>query len=437
MVPEQDATKHLLLKAGLHGCSLDQDGFPLPGVIIRHFREQMKYFDPDEKKEKTWTQVDLARRLKVSEVTVRLMETQNKGLDSLKRRRLLSTILKIPPVLLGLGSLPDLTEYLKHSQNGEIALSSASVALKSGAIEPSTIKLYQDAFLVYSEMHSTATAQDALFDIGQWIGRIKDDTDRAQPSQKPFLYRTLWGFHDLNAKIYSDDLNDWARSFDHLNTALELANLLNDNDLRAASLYRSGQIRFAQRNFTLAKSDLDGAVAYAKNGSPHIKGAIFAAAGLAYALVETDMAGKVTAQRLFDQAEPYASVAGNTDEHIIKFGMGKYLLERADALISLGRPAKALEILDEAESGLDSAQKRRIAYLNILRAECYTKLKRPEYDTALGLLLDAFDASQTIKSGFNIGHIERLHKLLGASSYGTSPAVADLGISLREWRNLK
>src|SRR5262245_41462839 len=130
MVLEHNATKHLLFKAGLQDWPLDQDGFPLPGVVIRHFRERMKYYDPGEKKEKTWTQVDLARRLKVSEVTVRLMETQNQGLDSMKRRRLLASILNIPPVLLGLGSLQELNGYLQYYPEGELASVSAPGGLK-------------------------------------------------------------------------------------------------------------------------------------------------------------------------------------------------------------------------------------------------------------------------------------------------------------------
>jgi transcriptional regulator with XRE-family HTH domain len=436
MVPSQETVYNLLAKAGFPDFPLDKRGFPSPGVVVRHFRERMTYVDPGDQKEKNWTQMDLAKRLGVSEVTIRLMEKQNKGLDSMERRRLLADILHIPPALLGLGSLFDLMEFLSHHQGATKALVSAPTPVKGNSVDNKTIQLYQDAFLVYSDMHSTSTAQDALFEIEQWIERITSDLTIAQLSQRPLLQRTLWDFHSLSAKIYSDDLCNWVKSFDHLNASLQLADVLNNNDLRAASLYRSGQIRFAQRNFTLAKSDLDGAVTYAKNGSPIIKGAVFAAAGLAHALVNKDIADVTYAQRLLDQAETCAAQANTTDEFIIKFSIGKYLLERSDALIALGRPAKALELLDDAEIGLDPTQRRRIAYLNILRADAYMKLKRPEFDSALLLLEDSFAVSTAIKSEYNIAYIERLYKILGASNYGSSPAVADLGISLREWRSL-
>src|SRR5215470_13345686 len=88
----------LLTSAGLPKFPLDDYGFPQPGVVIRYFRERMKYIDPEDHKEKHWRQIDLAERLGVSEVTIRLMETKSNSLDSIERRRVLADILKIPPV---------------------------------------------------------------------------------------------------------------------------------------------------------------------------------------------------------------------------------------------------------------------------------------------------------------------------------------------------
>lgn len=107
------------------------------------------------------------------------------------------------------------------------------------------------------------------------------------------------------------------------------------------------------------------------------------------------------------------------------------------ALIALERPGKALEFLDNAEDELEPTQKLKLAFLNIARAECYMKLKRPEFDRALELLVDAFDASKAINSEFNVGHVQRLYNALGTSSYGSSPQVADLGIALKEWHRRK
>lgn len=426
--------KNLLKQAGLPDFELDDEGYPNPGTVVRYFRGKMTYTDSRDGKEKSWTQADLAKRLGVSEVTVRTMENANAGLDSMAKRRLLISILKIPPILLGLGSVADLAEFLKSHEEG--AIRAAPSTLNSGGyVGKETLHLYQNAFMIYSEMHSTSTAQDVIFDIEQWMSRIKTDLSRANERQKRHLYTTLWDFHALSAKIYSDDLGDWNQAFDHLNAAMELANLLESNDLRAASLYRSGQIRCQQRNFFLAKSDLDAALQFAKNAQPQLKGATYAAAGLAHALVVSDGAGRLYAQSLLDQAgKIVTSSSGDPDEYGVRFSTGKYLIEKADALLTLGRPGKALEVLDDAEEGTDSTQKRRLAYIDILRAEANLRFKKPELEQAVALLQKAFTASSAIKSEYNIGYIERLHRELVRSPYGNSADVVDLRLALSNWR---
>jgi hypothetical protein len=85
----------LLKQAGFPDFPLDDESFPDPRVVVRYFREKMVYIDPDDGKQKSWTQADLARRLGVSEVTVRIMENNGAGLDSIAKRRLLASVLTL------------------------------------------------------------------------------------------------------------------------------------------------------------------------------------------------------------------------------------------------------------------------------------------------------------------------------------------------------
>lgn len=431
-IPTHFSIAVLLKRAGLPEFPLDEYGFPQPGAVVRYFREQMKYIDPEDHKEKCWRQVDLAERLGVSEITVRLMETKNNGLG-FERRRLLADILKIPPILLGIGSLADLEEFLKQYEAAPGTTISAPATLKRTHVEKETIQLYQDAFSIYNEKHATSTAHHALFGMGQWIGRITSDLDRANIQQQRDLQRLLWDFHVLSARVYSDGLCDWDNAFAHLDAAIEQANLLNSDDLRALSLYRSGQIRLEQWNFQLAKVDLDAALGYAKKGHPSLKRAILASAGLIHALVDKDEAGKAYARSLIEEAGDYFSGEEPPDEYALRYNLGKYLTVKADALITLGRPGKALEVLDDAEIEANRLETRRVAHIDILRAEANIKLKRPQYDTATQLLMGAFGVSSNIKSEYNIGYISRLYTLLAKSSYGNSTQVSDLGIALRNW----
>lgn len=428
------------MRAGFPDFPLDDEGFPLPGSVIKYYRDKMKYRDPIDGKEKSWTQADLAKRLAISEVMVRLMETQNASLDSITRRRLLADLLKIPPVLLGIGTLDELMEFLKHHEEGTASLSaiSASTITKGSYIEKETISLYRDAVALYSEIHLTGTAQDSLFEIERWIGRITGNISRANAYQKHQLQDVLWDFYDLSAKIYSDDLGKWKPALDYLNAEMEVATLIDSNELRTASLYRSGQMKFAQRQYFSAKVDLDGAVLYAQQAQqmdPQLKSAVFAAAGLAHALVNKDEAGKTEIQRLLDTAEAVVT-AGNVQGNgrFVRFNLGKYLLEKADTLIAMNRPSTALRVLDDASESIDPVQRRRHAYIDILRAEANMYLKRPKLDVATDFLTGAFDVSKVIKSEFNISYITRLYGVLREGSYGNSTDVADLGLAIRNWR---
>lgn len=344
-------------------------------------------------------------------------------MDSIARRRLLVDLLKIPPALLGLASLPGLQESLASSEN---ALQS-----RVSLAESNRIKLYQDAFAVYSQMHLVRTAQDALPEIEGWIARIQDEIDTSTtPSRELLLAK--WRLHALCAKIYGEDACSWLEASEHLNASLELATAVQSADLQAASLYRSSAVHVAQKNLALAKTELDGALLYANGAQSHIRGAVFVDAALVHASLATDGASVTSAQRLLDQAEKYTDRP--FDDGVMNFSAGKYQLIKARTLLALNRPGKALECLDDAEADISQKERRRLAILTIFQAECYIKMKRPEYDTALLLLMDALTTSREIKSTFNIKHIQRLYRMLHASNYGTSPQVADLALRLRELR---
>lgn len=418
---ERDGFSKLLKKAGLPEFSMGEDGFPVPGQVIRCYREQMVYTDRCDKV-RCWTQADLARRLNLSELSVRYMETRNTGLDSIERRRVLASLLKIPPALLGLSSLEDLPE------NFDKYIQAPTNVQNSHGKNVGNVQLYRDAFTVYSLQHNTYTAQDALLDIEQWITRIQADLSGVQSQQQAELSSILWNFHALSAKIYGEDLCQWKPAFEHLNASLEIATALNNCDLQASSLYRSGAVYVARKNLALAKSSIDGALSYMKKAQDHIKGAVCVDAALIYASTSTDMGGVTYAHRLLDQAELYISKPVN--DGVMNFSVGKYHLIKARTLIALNRPGKALECLEDAQSDITPNERRRLAFLDIMWAECYTKMKRAEYDKAVNLLMEALITSKAIKSTFNITHISRLYKIVSESAYGNSPEIADLGMQL-------
>lgn len=81
---------------------LGPDGFPLPGQVIRHYRQKKL-----KENGKAWTQRDLALKLGKQELAIREMELRDTGLQDIARRRFLAELLAIPPELLGLATAPE------------------------------------------------------------------------------------------------------------------------------------------------------------------------------------------------------------------------------------------------------------------------------------------------------------------------------------------
>ncbi|SRR5216683_623035 len=371
-----------------------------PGAVIKHYREQMKYIDPTDGKEKHWTQKDLATRLGLAEITITLMETQNKGLDSLERRRAIATLLKIPFELLGLASLEKIT-------------------IKQTKVNDELIELYKDALDIYKDKFIDRSIRGSIRTIETWIDRIGESIQSANSIQKPNLLNILWDFHILAARTYGYDLCNWIKTHEQLNKAREIAEILDNANLRCTGLYYSGNFYVKQDKPLLAIVEFDASIAQAKKADPQIIGNIYGYASLAYATGARDLSSITYAQKLLEDSGKY--IDGNGYQECV------HLKHCAKALIALKRYSKALDFISDAE---DKCEDDRLGeYLNILRAECYIEKKKPEYDIATSMLNSVV---QSTKEQSHIDHIIRLHHKLEASSYGNAPDVADLGISLKK-----
>jgi tetratricopeptide (TPR) repeat protein len=355
---------------------------------------------------------------------VNLMENKNQGLDSIERRRTLANILKIPPVLLGLGSL-DLIVAIATGQEAPPSM----VEEKRTLVGKESLKRYQSTFKVYQTLFAQGLTYASFADIERWTQTLASETREVQTAQKSAFLRTLWDFEILCAKAASSDLGDYARSIEHLNNALEIATLLDNRDLQAVCLHYLSGVHERQGRPALAKVDLEGALMYAKGALPQTKGAIYLDVADSHAQ-ETSLSAETLAQRFLDEAQKYAGAS--SDLQTLKLGNGLFLLRKAINLLILGRPARALECVDEAETYLTT--KRLLVFADILRANCYINLRKPEYEKAVDLLAEAITASQTLRIERHLGHIERLYGKLAASSYGNAPAVADLALALRQVR---
>lgn len=413
-------TLELLGQAGLPQFVLGQDGYPLPGKVIKYYREQMKYIDRDGK-EKHWTQADLARQLALTEIMVNLMENKNQGLDSIERRRTLSTILRIPPVLLGLGSLDEIVEIVTGQSNEQ-----KSSEIKHTKITKHDIKGYQKTLRVYTALFAEGMSFTSISAVERIASKIYDIAQNTDKVYREDILRVLWDFEMLRAKIYGSDFTDWQMTFKHIDNAIDIAVLLDDKNLQAISLYNSGLYHLRQGKIGLAKVDIDGALLYSKGAFPQVKGVIYTLSSW-YHQKTGDL---FISQKMYEEAEKYVGM--KSERAPIKFGKGTYLIGKGELLIHMNRPVKALEYLDDAERHISSSQRRLYMYLDIVRARCFIEMKRPEYEQTTNILRAVIADNRQMVVARNMNHIKKLYQKLANSSYGNSPEVSELGIELKD-----
>lgn len=414
----------LLAQMGLPAFKLGADGYPLPGQVVKYYREKMTYTDPKDHKVRHWTQADLAAQLGLKEIMVNLMENKHRGLDSVDRRRTLATILRIPPALLGLGSFDQIVEIA----TGQNITATKQGNTKRARIGKDTIKLYQDTFDIYKRMYGEGMSYAIVHELEKWTKRIEEDTANVNAQDKDALLRIAWKYEILCAKMFSADIADWSKTFEHVDNAREIATTLADRDLQAASLCHAGTFHFRQGRLGLAKMDIDGALLYAKGALPQTKGIIYSKSACICA-DDVSSSGMTLVQNIFDEAEKYTDA--KSELRTISFGKDDFYLDKSYVLLAFNRPAKALELINDAEIHINSSNKRHLVFLDILRAKCYITQKKPEYEQAVSLLESAIEDSKELRVARNIDHIEKLYTKLLASPYGNAPDVASLGSALQ------
>lgn len=401
---------------------LNEQGFPFPGEVIRYYRERMTYTDSTGK-QRHWTQADLAKRLNVSEITVRLMETQNKYLTLIERRQTIAALLKIPPALLGLASLDDFQRILQQHHAEDTSITSAK-----NAVSASEIQFYRDALPAFKNAYEQGVLLPQTME--SWITCMNNTIKQIHAKPKNDTLAILAHYHIITANIYSSDLQNWVKSIEHLDMAKHIANTLNYHELLAVAHHYAGEMYLNQGNNLLARAELDFALSLSKSASPQVKGSILTYVALSHALTGTDEADRLYVRKLLDESEKYAT--RNIDSNMLmKFDNTQRLANSADTLIALKRYEAALDRIYDAEE-FSSTRKRWIEYLKILRAECYIKQRKAEYEQAIELLTQILENNKNIQ--YYVDYVARLHKLIVASSYGNAPDVADLEMMLRKLR---
>jgi transcriptional regulator with XRE-family HTH domain len=421
--------------------TVQKDGWPNAGEIIRHYRKSRKM-----------SAKELARRYGESigePVTARWilkMEQQNKIPADITRRRALATILNIPPVLLGLASLDQLARVPTHS----VETHSAPMTVKSATLVD--ITKFEQQIRVYWLL--SYAGEESLEDI---VADINDLEQFEHQSNGQFQRRArliLNGYYQLASDITRHQGN-FTVAWTYANQAVRVTKLIGLNDFLAAALYRRGYVNLEwgiwgnsvklgnmnaepdRAKIEAALSDFEESLLHAR---PQLKGAIW----LELSRAEGILQNPSLTLRLSSQAEDMIGVSGTIAdplEQILVEGalnslsQGMYLLGRAASFIVIGHTTSAIEVLDDLDElkngqGIARNQARRLAYADTLRAEA--SLGTKDYFTAATRAVSALETFREIDTVERIAWINSIHSRL-VEKAGQHPEVKALGKMLADY----
>lgn len=401
------------LAEGFPAFQSGSDGYPLPGEVIRHYRRQ-KWNSAPPKTRQEWSLKGLAEVLKLSESTIRQMEQSN-HVDTITRRRILTSLLGIPPALLSLDSL-------KHPW--PISLKTVNLGTEDIARHQQRLTRLWNG---YFRDHGQNEQQVAITRISE--------LSRTMPliSQR----KELMAIQIIYYAYYADTLREQAnfsQAISQLTLALERGKEIENNSIVAMLLLRRSSAHRGNGDDRAALLDIEQAQQLTTYTYTGLQQEIISSAGYMLSRLAQDATDITRSLKLFDQAGMIARKGQiEEDPYFLNANLGYYHLRRAKAYLVLSKRNKSF--LSDAWNEIELARKltpsyftRRHALNNFTQAQvCFQSGEYPESTT---LALDTLPVFKAIKSRSGLHSLAGLYRSLAQSNYKTSPFVARLGYEL-------
>jgi tetratricopeptide (TPR) repeat protein len=442
--------------------SVQEDGWPNAGEVQRHFRllrkltpeafgaeysEGLKKLGKQNKKGKSGLDQ------KITASWVLNMEKQNRVPTDIERRRLISQILQIPPILLGLASV----------ENVQINTQASVLSVPTPILHRITtdIDVYQKNIRVALQVHRTGSAQDLLTSL---LSDIRDLRSVERQAKGDLLYHVrelLLSNHMLVANIVLDKRN-YALATSYTDDAVKISQAMEDEELLARALCARGYVTMTWGLFGVNKQgifqvdrvkvqsaieDFMQALTYERI-HPQLQGNIKLHLSRALGTLTATYQGSQITQVLLLADEVETTVASEPiDDIYIRtlvtgtasgLHKGSYLLGRATTFNAVGLPGKALKELNDAKDLMAKTygrdETRKYVWSDIVTAETFMGLG--EFGEASIIAEKAFIVCQDLNLLTNIMILTDIYNRLVAIDKAI-PGLKEFGDLPRNWYNTK
>ena len=399
-----------------------KDGiFPRTGQVVKHYREQKM-----DTKGKPWTQRRLANALGIeTDQAVWNLENRDTVLD-IERRRFLSDLFAIPPILLGIMTLEEIDKVVEQRRKAQSAIVVVSTPVSTSHKLLIDVEEYTALLNSYWKTFLCNPTQISMTNIFLCI----DALDRELPHvrEKKPIQELLCRFHDLVANVLCDQ-HKYNDALVHLEKASSFAGQLKSDELKTLVLYDYGYALWLTGRFDKALEKCEEARRYEQRLPRNLRDSLLLETGSTRALVAETPEEKDTAIDLVDLVGNSLRSKGiEEDPYFLSLDLDRYHLIRSESLIAVGRNRDAIEELKNVKAG--PAYPRRQAYHDIYRAQAHTNLG--EYSEAASFAASGLVIAQQVNSVKNITSVKRMYRKFPLGLFRHDDDVARLEYLLRK-----
>lgn len=375
------------------------------GRVITAYREM-----------KGWSAERLGVELGIKERRVYQLEGEMTLPDSLSRREMLMHTLSIPPALLGLLTLDDMSGQKSVFPNFS----------QPNTLPASTVEAYEGVLSLAWEAYYTSSAQQSSSTVNLWLQHLMHSLDTARGTAKDQVKALLCRFYQLSGVIARDRL-DLDMSIDQLSKALSFAIDVHNAELVASSLYRRARTYVEMKNYDQVVEDLERALPYANRSRDPLRCYTTICLAEAYSLWKPkDADVQQKSINLLDGVGKSVRAHGvlQGDGSFAKVDVSGLYMVRGDVLRRFGKFDEARDAFSIVDDNLPKNFTRW--HGNLLVSEAMLYCSERDIAGCCDMAIDALDIVDETHSTSTRTKIERLYKAL-VKSNPRHPDVLNLG----------
>lgn len=369
------------------------------GELVRAYRRQ-----------RGWTQEELAERWGYSRGYVSLIEAGAKKLDSVAQVVRLADILDIPQEKLeaiGRG-IPTRQVRIASSKGASETVLQMLLAPGRDMIRLAWIAWVGDQHPVIEE-----NLRDLVFNLDQTLTLYQSEF--VKPTQQLLAYA-----HQMLGKIAFDRL-DFAAASGHFSEMIDLGQELNDADIITTGMTQQGSIFRKRGRFEQAFRCFEASKKYADVASPNVQ-------GVRYLMLARGYYDFGDEQGFLGAINPALDIASHTKESIISlandFSLDDVLQEQASGFTELWKPEKALEIYQETDRLHSFRPLRDQGAYTINKAQAYLHLE--DVDEGIKFALRGIQLASEYRSKRHIFWLDKTYNQLRDRPIGKDNKLAVL-----------